>query len=99
VDKHTTTTTHAVLSVKQTADYLRISPSTLYRLVKAGAAPRGAYRADGGLRFDAARLARWLREQGATSMPRWLAENLRSPGGLKSAEAAAKRRTAPATRA
>ncbi len=74
MDKHQTATKHAFLSVKEAADYLHINPSTLYRLVKAGEAPAGAFRVGGQWRFDAAKLALWLSERGATGIARRMIE-------------------------
>ena len=50
-----------VMTLKETADYLRVHPSTIYRLLKAGALP--SLRIGSDWRFIKADLDDWLKKQ------------------------------------
>ena len=62
---------HRILTVRETAAYLRMNRMTIYRLAQAGKIP--AFKVGGSWRFDREVLNRWIEEQqgkagdGATS--------------------------------
>jgi excisionase family DNA binding protein len=54
-----------VLTVKELSLYLRVHPSTIYRLLKAGQLP--AFKVGRDWRFNAEQIDRWFREGGAST--------------------------------
>ncbi len=56
-------TARRVLSIREVADYLRISVTTIYRLLKKGLLP--AFKLGSDWRFNVEDIDRWRLEQGA----------------------------------
>ncbi len=56
---------HRILTVRETAAYLRMNRMTIYRLAQAGKIP--AFKVGGSWRFDREVLNRWIEEQQRTS--------------------------------
>ena len=52
---------HRILTVRETAAYLRMNRMTIYRLAQAGKIP--AFKVGGSWRFDREVLNRWIEEQ------------------------------------
>jgi len=52
---------HRILTVRETAAYLRMNRMTIYRLAQAGKIP--AFKVGGNWRFDREVLNRWIEEQ------------------------------------
>lgn len=50
-----------VLTLEEAADYLRVHPSTMYRMVKKGAVP--AFKIGTDWRFNVDQLDKWMLEQ------------------------------------
>ncbi len=55
--------TPRIMTVKEVSDYLRVNPSTLYRLLKRGILP--AFKVGSDWRFDVEAIDRWRLEQTA----------------------------------
>ena len=53
--------TAPVLTVNELSDYLKVHPSTIYRLLKAGQLP--AFRIGSDWRFNVEEIERWLAER------------------------------------
>jgi excisionase family DNA binding protein len=53
--------TTPVLTVKELCDYLKVHPSTIYRLLKTGQLP--AFRIGSDWRFNVEEIGRWLTER------------------------------------
>jgi excisionase family DNA binding protein len=51
-----------VLTVNELCDYLKVHPSTIYRLLKAGQLP--AFKIGSDWRFNVEEIERWLLERG-----------------------------------
>lgn len=51
-----------ILTARELADYLRVHPSTIYRLLRKGGLP--AFKVGRGWRFDVTIIDRWLQEHG-----------------------------------
>ena len=52
---------HRILTVRETAAYLRMNRMTIYRLAQAGKIP--AFKVGGSWRFDREVLSQWIAEQ------------------------------------
>jgi len=51
---------HRVLTVRELSDYLRVDPSTIYRLLRKNRLP--AFRVGSDWRFNIEAVSRWMRE-------------------------------------
>ena len=50
----------AIMTVKEVSDYLRVHPSTIYRMLKSGGMP--AFRVGSDWRFNSEAIERWVRQ-------------------------------------
>jgi excisionase family DNA binding protein len=60
-EKRNEAMTAPVLTVNELSDYLKVHPSTIYRLLKAGQLP--AFRIGSDWRFNVEEIERWLAER------------------------------------
>jgi len=68
-----------ILTIKQVADYLKVTERTLYRLAQEGKIP--AFKVGGTWRFRRGDLDQWIRDQNQTENTRAEADSVRGRTG------------------